>query len=70
MQWHGHSSYWAHTKQHFIVSFIYILKRTISNIFIFRDNKSAGRSVLVLLFPGRDETWFHCYTLLNKDCQS
>ena len=21
---------------------------------------------LLLLFPGRDETWFHCYSLLNR----
>ena len=25
---------------------------------------------LLLLFPGRDEALFHCYSLLNRDCLS
>ena len=61
MQWHGHSSYCAHTMQDFIVSFIFIILEIIKvQVVLF----------LFLLFPGWDETWFHCDPLLNRDCLS
>ena len=70
MQWHGHSSYCAHTMQHFIVSFIYIFKSTILIFLFIEIMKVQVVLYSFLLFPGQDETWFYCYTLLNRDCLS
>ena len=65
MQWHVHSSYCAHTMQHVIVSVIF-LQVQFQILLFFRNNESAGRSVLVFAISRRDETWFYSYTLLNR----
>ena len=59
MQLHVHSSYCAHTMQHVIVSVIFL---QVQFKIFFRNNESAGRSVLVFAISRRDETWFYSYT--------
>ena len=59
MGWHGHSSYSAQNMQHFIVHLYFIEIMKVQVVLY-----------LFLLFPGRNETWFHCYSLLNRDCLS